>query len=278
MPNDLGVYTMACPSAIPLTPRPRWHFLMVILLLLASCGLREGQLIGTISIETREGQPVRLGLVEVQLIPEEAVVPFIQAKQTMARTGMASLQSLLEQARAELREAEAAASRARIRLEQRNYAVFANPPPTDGTSHMSLSRRLAEARVWSQMRDQLRGQAGEALKEWERQRSIADAKRKSVESLSARYEYWRTPEYYFQELPPALRSVTADADGAFTLPIAKGKRFALAVRATQAGTPGTERYFWLTWVSLDGEKSKRIRLGNESLFGVQHPDAVVNPA
>jgi hypothetical protein len=80
-------------------------------------------------------------------------------------------------------------------------------------------------------------------------------------------------EHLITELPPADFTAKTDADGRFTMALPRQGRFALAAQASREAGGTTERYYWLIWVSLDGNARREIMLSNDNLVGMGSEDA-----
>jgi len=71
---------------------------------------------------------------------------------------------------------------------------------------------------------------------------------------------------YFENLPDSIPSAKTDADGNFSFSIPRKGRFALAAKAQRNAADNTEEYYWIVWVSLNGELEKKILLSNDNLL------------
>lgn len=50
--------------------------------------------------------------------------------------------------------------------------------------------------------------------------------------------------------------------------------YVIAAKAQRRVFDSTEEYYWLIWVSLDGQESKQVMLTNKNLMGDDSPDCV----
>ena len=100
--------------------------------------------------------------------------------------------------------------------------------------------------------------------------SAAYAKVKSltqqIEGLESQRQRLASEDYFFEGLPSGVSVATTDGDGRFTLEIPRTGQFGLVARASRQLLKGTETYFWLVWVDLDGEPSKHLNLSNSNML------------
>jgi hypothetical protein len=247
----------------------RCSILLVLLsLLIVSCGSREGQLTGEVFVVTKGGQNFRLALVEVRAIPEDVIMPFIETKKTTAKTELAKLRPILDQAQASLRDSEA--SLAGSRTVYGGQLLVRDDMPSLGDE--AFKEKLEE---WSRLRALTFRTLRELSKEIQEKEQDLAQRTKDLTAISDKINCWKSAECYFEGLPTTTTTAKTDADGKFTLSLDKKKRFVIAARATREIPSATEKYFWLIWVSLDGKSTKRIMLSNDNLLGIQNPDAVV---
>lgn len=80
---------------------------------------------------------------------------------------------------------------------------------------------------------------------------------------------------FFQHLQNPFATATTDADGKFDISVPANERFAIAAMNHRRVGGDTEKYFWLVWVSLDGQGSKTLMLSNRNLITGTDPDNVL---
>jgi hypothetical protein len=85
--------------------------LLFLSCLTAGCS-KDGQLTGDVFIVTAGGQSIPLGLILIQVFPEEVFFPFLEAKIARAKTEMEKLEPQLTAAEATAKEAQDVAKRA----------------------------------------------------------------------------------------------------------------------------------------------------------------------
>lgn len=223
---------------------------------MVACGSREGQLNGEVFIVTKGGQNVRLGLVEVRLIPEKDIKAFVETKQTKAKEEMEKLRPQLAEAKAALETAERVEKEAgRVHDARFQESVAAAMGKGNYTEASERARAASDAWI-KRIRDT--GQT-----------------RSAYFTLVQRHNYFVSGKYYFEGLPGGTATTKTDADGKFSLTLNKKERYAVAAHGSRNIGDTTEEYYWLLWVSLQGNDSKRLLVSNDTLFEVRHPDGVV---
>ncbi len=55
--------------------------------------------------------------------------------------------------------------------------------------------------------------------------------------------------------------------------LVSNKRYVIAAKAQRRVFDSTEQYYWLVWVSLQGEQPMRVMLTNNNLMGTDSADA-----
>lgn len=226
-------------------------------LLLVSFGFFEGDLTGSVFIVTRGGQNVKLGLVEVRAIPEQEILSFIQEKQAVAKKEQDELQPLVEEAEQQAQEAEEEYKEVDDqykKMEAEADAAFRDFLGLWGTQLEQQKKVL----------DTARERAKAALEARKAKTPAMTAKSRALSKLKVEYSHWTSNTYYFDGLPVGLASTKTDADGAFSLRLRRGVKYALAAKARREVMDDTEAYYWLVWVTLDGNQTK-IFLSNDNL-------------
>lgn len=147
------------------------------------------------------------------------------------------------------------------------------PREIDAVAAILEKTRAEEARLWRiQKADDNNLQKAKA---W----SVVYNKMKTItrqlEDLQAQRQRLITGEHFFQDLPSPISSTTTLADGTFTLAIPRGGRYGIVARASRALREHKQTCFWLVWVSLDGDASKRLVLNNDNMLGAGSPDSAL---
>lgn len=87
-----------------------------------------------------------------------------------------------------------------------------------------------------------------------------------LQDLQRQVQHLPSGEYFFADLPSGVSAATTDADGRFTLSIPRRGRYGLIARASREVFNGTETFFWLVWVALDGQPTQHLTLSNDNML------------
>jgi hypothetical protein len=259
---------------------------------------REGVLTGEVFIVSKGAQNFKLGLVEVSAIPEDKMKSFIDKKEAAIRTAINKFKAQYEAAQKELttaqqdydstkaaldaalsKQSEANELAAQARADAYNSTFYSDADPQ--------SREYQEQFVKSQkaqgQAEKANQQAAAATKQVEQLRNQFVSKSQDLGSIQARIGRIRAEvgkvvneEFLFGGLPTGEIKAKAmtDAEGRFSMKLPSSGKFAIAARAQRYVFNSTEEYYWLIWVSLDGEQSKHITLGNNNLLGTDAKESV----
>src|SRR5262252_6894407 len=237
----------------PLQVRKRLSLVMIPMLLTAACagngatsqadGSPDGDLSGEVFIVTSEGTRVRLGHVEVRLIPEEAVAPALAQFRTDSQQGKRHLESKITEAQ----EAVSAAIRDVTSAEEKEKLLAA--------AHKADPSSMSSYKAWKD------AQLAKVAAEKDR-----DHKQFALSKLKGASAEFEGSEFLIKTLRStegALMTKT-DADGHFTIRIPRRRRFALAASGSRLGGQHEEKYHWFIWVSLKGRATEHVRLSNDN--------------
>jgi len=240
-------------------------------LFLASCcltcfGCGRGQLDGDVFIVTQSAENVKLGLVEVRVLPYEKTKNSIAKTKAQAEREVANLQPKLDAAR------EAVAS-----AERRERAAH-----VEGDAALDREKiAVARARASLAGGDLSSAKAADLLTtaaniRWKAAIDARDSARDARAPIEEQARSWNSGARYFASLPSPVASVKTDADGKFSIPLHRSATVVLAASATRRLPDKTENYYWLVTVSLDGQPSKRIFLSNDNLTTSDSKDSLVH--
>jgi hypothetical protein len=203
-----------------------------------SGGKSLGRLDGQVFIVTQGGENVKLGLVEVRVLPYDETTASIARTRPEAQREIEQLQSQLNAARNAVDSAVAKAKAASAEYVQR-------------ASDAAFNRMMAT-------------------------HDDAMSAENAFYSLQDRVRSWNPASTYFANLPTALTSATTDADGQFSVRIDRNGEFVLAAQDTRLVFGHTEEYYWLVAVSLGGSSSKKIFLSNDNLTTSDSKDSLLH--
>ncbi len=208
---------------------------------------------GEVFIVTKAGESVKLGLVPVDLIPLGDLLPYLNKKVATATNEVARLEPLVKaaQAECEIQENPALALEKELRV--------ASPFQLERIGLPNDAQGRADARR-SELNERLA--VLQARKEW------ADEKLKSAvkwDELEKSLQFYRFG-FYFDSLPPPLRTTKTNADGKFQINIPRSGSYVLAAVATRHVGESTESYYWLVKADTRGESPLKIMLSNDNLL------------
>lgn len=231
--------------------------LIVVLALISvatfvTCGGGRGQLKGEVFIVTKGGENLKLGLVEVTLIPESEMNAAIEKKKGAIDSTLAQLKADYDKACADYLAAHQARERAKQSYDKAQKdasdAIFSG-----GYDQAAKKRDYWSSEEMRLLRPDLESDSKQSQAKW-------------------KLEHFPTGEFFFDGLPSGIAQKITNSNGEFAVDLPRKGRFALAARA--ARQVPQEKYYWLIWVSLDGEQSKTILLSNHNLMNSDSSDLV----
>lgn len=217
---------------------------------LVGCGPKEVDIQGEIFVVTAGAQNIKLGLVQVDIISESTMVPFITAKILSAQQSKRELRLIVERLKQE-------SDRLRTKYED----------------HVATLKTIMDIQAitgggYTPPSYELMTRMDEEKKEFE-------AKRFEYETvLLAGKNTFDKGEYYIEGSPAALQSSKTNADGNFSLKIKEG-RYALVAHSTRDIGGSTEHYCWILWISVKSGEANKIILSNDNLFETNCTECVV---
>lgn len=218
-----------------------------------SCGGRRGQLKGEVFIVTKGGENLKLGLVDIALIPETEMNAALDKKKSAIDTTLAQLKADYDKAFAEYNLVHQTYERAK-----QNYDK-AQKDASDAIISGGYEQAAKKRDYWSNEQMRLL-----------RPDLDNDSKQKSAKW---KLEHFPTGEFFFDGLPSGVAKTITNSNGEFSVELPRKSKFALAARA--ARQVPEEKYYWLIWVSLDGEQSKTILLSNHNFMNSDTSESVV---
>ena len=209
----------------------------MISLLLMACTPPEVDLTGDVLIVSKDGQNIKLGLIEVNLVVDTSMQSFIQTKLIAAKSSIELIRPKKEILQEEYEQLSAEKD---LRYEQ-----FLDNRPSN-----AYERRYRDA-----------------------QKRCDDKREEYLNALNHLLSYAKGA-FYVEGLPTPLSTTKTDADGKFTLRTKPG-RYALVAHSTRKVGDDTEEYDWLVWVKLGRDQATRVVLSNDNLFGTNCTDCIV---
>lgn len=209
------------------------------------CGAAEGDLFGDVFVVTKGGENVKLGLVEVRAISEDAMRAFLSTQKHRADSARGAVQAEYERAKRVLDSTNAVLDG--FRASNSNFDSWVAEYSIGSTDAATFAESATRA-AWATGLEGYR------------------AASRRMDVIRPTYERWSTIEYYLDGLPPAEQSAKTDADGRFVLHLKRGKRYALVARAQREVGEKTEVYDWVVWTSLGSNPGGRVMLSNDSML------------
>jgi hypothetical protein len=201
-------------------------------------GNPDGELTGDMFVVVRRKKKRCLGFVVVHAIPEDALKKHLKRKAAQREIESGKLQREIDALAATLAQAQAEEDR------------LWNVQKQDESN-------LGKANAWSV--------AFNNTKKITRQ----------LEDLRTRRRHLVSGEHFLHNLPSAVSSATTNADGTFTLSLPRDGRYGIVARASREPGEEEQSYVWFLWVSLDGEREKRLVLNNDNIVGAGSPDSAL---
>jgi len=231
----------------------------------------EGDLNGEIFIVTKGRQNIRLGLVEVRLIPEDEIKKYTSDKVSQFKKEEEKILLKLENAKKKLdeyRDAYMEAHKSKVLRE-----VDADFRETMNKVDVVLDRKPARTTD-----DKIRDiQADTAIKINEIEKEhLYKLAQLDYELLIKEASALSVGAFFFNGLPDGKIKTKTDADGKFSLRMKRGQRMALAAQSNRKIMGDDEDYYWLIWVSLEGKSNKKIILSNDNLVEENHSESVIH--
>lgn len=229
---------------------------LVLLAELFGCtSQRQGELKGEVFIVTKGGENIKLGLVEIVVIPEAEMNAAIEKKKPVIDSTLTQLRSEAEKATAEYNPVHQAYEQANQNYERAQSEYIA------AIGSGQFDQAYKRSQYWSDQRMKL-------FKE-----DLDKSSKKMMAESKAKG--FPTAEFFFDGLPSGVSKTMTDSNGQFSLALPRKGRFALAAHAErQLPDESHEKYYWLVWVSLDGQPTKAIMLSNHNLMTSDSPDSV----
>ena len=84
-------------------------------------------------------------------------------------------------------------------------------------------------------------------------------------------------EHLFEGVPMGGPKAITNSDGQFSMKLRANRRYVIAAKAQRRVFDSTEHYYWLVWVSTEGEGAKSVMLTNNNLIGEGSSDSVFKP-
>jgi hypothetical protein len=252
---------------------------------------KQAEIKGEVFIVTKGAQNFKMGLVEVTAIPEESIKKFVEGKLAAINLEFSKYESVKQQTQKQVQEAQQAYDEAKTSYDTLNAKYVAAKSTADKAQEdademtTSLSYGSAEdeaaleastrrANKTKQQAEQLALQLESKRKEVEtKEGELSVAKSATTNRLKQVLELLNN-EALFKGLPTEGTKTVTNSDGQFLMKLPTNRKYVIAARAQRRVFDSTEEYYWLIWVSLEGEETKQVMLTNKNLMGQDSPDCV----
>ena len=170
----------------------------------------------------------------------------------------------------QLQAARGAAEKAR----EDATSLYAVPSYSSSEEVAAYQSALSRAETLKQKAEQIAAQLETASSDVDSKRtSLSSAKSASAGQLRKVIELL-SDEQLFKGVPWDGPKATTNSDGQFSMKLVSNKRYVIAAKAQRRVFDSTEQYYWLVWVSLQGEEPMRVMLNNNNLMGTDSADTV----
>lgn len=193
---------------------------------------------GQVFVVTKGRANIKLALVDVAAIPEKNMAGFLAKKR---ENGIEQQKLLMPKLELAVKETQTASSIAKAADEQFMKKME--------------SRELLDRKFNTE--------------------DVARAKHAAQGKLQSEFEYFDSPGYYLQGLPPSVSVSKTDADGKFALTVPAGK-YVIAAATSRSVFKDTEQYYWL--VKVDASLAVQpLMLSNDNFVDTKCKECVLIP-
>jgi hypothetical protein len=202
----------------------------------------KGTLSGQVFVSTKGGENFKLGAVEVALFARDAIDVLLAGLKTNADIEIQQLRPSVDSAKTAYGQAEAA--------ERAAYQMSLN----------SIGRRdhVAAERAWKEAEE------------------AHDKAREQYFEISGKLDRYYSGAFYLGFLGFPIQRAETDADGKFVIQLPERGRFVISAQAQRSVGGGTEHYYWLQPVSLDGQQQLTQNLSNNNLTSTTGTSSLVH--
>jgi hypothetical protein len=193
----------------------------------------KGTLSGQMFVSTKGAENFKLGAVQVALFSRDAMGTLVAANKKYADYKIEQVTKAVAEAEASQHQAEAAAQAASDAMRQ---AIMAGRRDYSAEEHALDSAHQAVETAKQQYS--------------ERSRELA---------------FCYSGGFYFALFQSPIRTAETDADGRFAIDVPQTGAFVIAAQAKRSTRTGTEQYYWLQPVTLEGHQQLTQNLSNNNL-------------
>ncbi len=217
---------------------------------------------GEVFIVTKGGQSLKLGLVEVVLIPMQTLVPYLEKKHTTLTNELPGLEQQIKTALEEMGRLSEASIVAENKWSDANRKDFlhqmddiidkAHKSASNASSNESSNASSNELDALDKARKSASNASDNALEEMLK---LRNQKNKLL-----------SESFYFDSMPSPLSVTKTNSDGRFRLLTPGSGSFAVAAIASRHVGDDVERYYWLLKIDPRAGANQTIMLSNDNLM------------
>jgi hypothetical protein len=115
-----------------------------------------------------------------------------------------------------------------------------------------------------------------AERAWKEAEEAHDKARDQYFEISGKLDRYYSGAFYLGFLGFPIQRAETDADGKFVIQLPERGRFVIAAQAQRSVGGGTEHYYWLQPVSLDGQQQLTQNLSNNNLTSTTGTSSLVH--
>ncbi|HET6975222.1 MAG TPA: hypothetical protein VFI24_02780 [Pyrinomonadaceae bacterium] len=255
---------------------------------------REIDLHGEVFIVTNGRQNIKLGLVEITAIPEGQIQPFVEKKLLGINLEFSKYKSLEQSNSAQVQNSQRAFDSSKTQYDLLNGQLdaaraAANKAEEDASSSIALvgydspqevsayQAALLKAETLKRRAEQLATQLDTARSDLDLKRDALTAATSASRDQLRKVVAMLDSEHLFEGVPVDGPKAVTNSDGQFSIKLRANQRYVIAAKAERRVFDSTEHYYWLVWVSADGNQAKPVMLTNNNLIGEGSSDAVFKP-
>ncbi len=214
----------------------------------------QGALSGQVFIVTEGAQNLPLGLVDINIYPEDAIAKHVTARQKLVDKTRDALERRLND----------------------QEATVVNDNTSNPLSELAVGTAALSKAAYSMNPNE------KNLEIWQDAvnsvNAIDQTKRNHAllrDVYKSDLDNWPTADFFFYDLPQPLITTKTDADGRFTVQLQQNTQYVIAAHSSRKVGEKEETYYWLVKVFLAGESNATLLLANDNLITSGAKDSVI---
>lgn len=220
-----------------------------VLCLTLGCSPRRDTVSGQVFLVTLGRENVKLGLVEVRAIPEQAISRHLEIRRQQSDSACAVIAPRLTAARALLSQAQSDLKRAPA---------------------LAIAQEIRY--IKSEITLEQFGSRDAVIATYRHAAEIAESR---FELVDAEIRAAKSAAFMLEGLPAGVARATTDADGRFSLSVPRGRKLAIAARADRLTFLGAEQSSWLFWLPEESRNGTPLYLSNGNTTSAGYPASLI---